>query len=73
MDRVEQQALVKGLTQTLYDLLRTHFVNGTIPKEWDGHELRELVFLAAKEARSSHLKGKRKKDFNNYCLVNNLP
>lgn len=46
------------------------------PSNWDGHELRELAYLAFKYQRPyifRDRRSKRTKDFNNEILVRNLP
>jgi hypothetical protein len=41
-----------------------------MPKEWDGHELREYIAEKAAANRSQAMKGKRAKEFRNTIAVN---
>lgn len=44
-----------------------------LPEEWDALELRWLVCETANQNGPLHDKKKRRLDFNNECLVRNLP
>jgi hypothetical protein len=69
-----QAKFVKQLcTVVMNDLIAT-VKSGRVNSEWDGHEMRELIKdrFASVSGRGL-LNGKRKRDYKNHCLVNNLP
>jgi hypothetical protein len=71
MSEAEKRTFVKELCDRIkYDILN-NIALGKIPEEWDGFELRQLV---ADSCQNSHfaMKGKRKRNYNNAILVNNL-
>lgn len=45
-----------------------------MPEEWDGHEIRQFVadYYTGNYLVSTALSGKRKRDYKNTCLVDNL-
>ncbi len=73
MTQNDQMLFVYQLSNSIIHELIQQIIRGNIPREWDGIELREL--LAEKFARETHhelMRGKRKKDYNNAVIVNNL-
>lgn len=73
MNKREQSAFVHELSETVARQIIHEIQMGRIPGNWDGHELRELLSLAHKRSGAiSPMKGKRKREFNNVILVNNL-
>lgn len=62
---------VKALVESVESEILQNIELGKIPDNWDGIELRQ--YLTDKFAESAgYLKGKRKRDYNNTVLVNNL-
>jgi hypothetical protein len=76
MNRDQQEIFIKNLTSAIADELIEKIHSGSIPEQWDGIELREI--LAEKfshETRSDLLfkpRGKRWKDYQNTIIVNNI-
>jgi len=72
-NKTEQEQFLKDLTQNILDDILGHLSDGDIPENWDGIELRWL--LAEKFTDSASLcdkATKRRKDYKNWMLVNNL-
>lgn len=73
MTQNEQKLFVYQLGNSIVHELIQQIDRGNIPPHWDGIELREL--LADKFARETYhelMRGKRKKDYNNTVIINNL-
>jgi hypothetical protein len=63
------------MTDNLRKEILENFRRNRIPEDWDGHELRELLFVMAERYRSHimQIKGnQRRRNFDNTILVNNL-
>ena len=67
LTRDEQQNFVLSLTMSIAQDLRTAIKRGDIPKEWDGHELREALAMMFDRERTRLMRerGKRRKAFLN--------
>ncbi len=76
MNRNEQEIFIRNLTSAIANELIEKIHSGSIPEQWDGAELREI--LAEKfthETRSDLLskpRGRRWKDYQNTIIVNNI-
>lgn len=76
MTKKEQRKILRDLTRSILRKLLEHSYQW--PKEWDGHEIRELLFNAAAWERShlmtslSNSRTKRKREFDNEWAVRNL-
>ena len=71
MKKREQIKLVKDLTKSVAEGVVEAIRAGKIPEDWDGIELRQL--LADKfEFERIEMGRKRKKDYRNTVLVDNL-
>ena len=48
--------------------------NDQMPEDWDGHEIRQFIgdYYTANYVIGTALKGSRKRDYKNTCLVDNL-
>jgi hypothetical protein len=71
MKRSEQIRIVRELTKSLLLHITVKIELGAIPEEWDGVELRALVAHKTQEW-NCHMLPKRKNNFRNTILVNNL-
>jgi len=72
-NKAAQERFINDLIYNILDDVLGHLSDGDIPENWDGTELRWL--LADKFAGSASLcdkNTKRRKDYNNWMLVNNL-
>jgi len=74
MNAKEQKAFVRDLGKNVLAELYADVDEGRIPKEWDGIELRQLMAdrFDACVFKKGYLEGKRKRDYKNTVLVNNL-
>ena len=71
MTRNEQVIFVTELTDRVLESVVAMIRQGMVPIEWDGFELREL--LADKfAAKRANMDKRRKKEYENTVLVNNL-
>ncbi len=68
----EKLVFVETLMNNIKDEACTHIMKGGIPEHWDGHELRQ--YLADKFSLASFIpmSRKRKREYNNTVMVNNL-
>ena len=71
MDKQEQIELVTSLANAIAQKIVADIQQGRVPTSWDGIELRQLLADRAYES-TGHLDGKRKREYNNTVLVNNL-
>lgn len=71
MSRDEQIKFVTSLTKHIAEKLIEDINQDRIPEEWDGVELRELIAVRASYFTMA-LDRKRRTDFDNIVLVNNL-
>ena len=72
-DEIRQVTFVRELTETVTQKIVDDIFAGKVPAEWNGIELRQLLadrFAAA--VFKDTLTGKRKREYNNTVLVNNL-
>ena len=77
MQRYAQKELVRDLVRCITDDICNKIVAGTIPKEWDGHELRCLLAEKFKDAaQGTEIQRRpncgRARDYRNTVRVNNL-
>ena len=73
MTKKEQREFVKGLIRNIRLYIVAKMNSHDLPKEWDGIELRQFVADEFADGAMPHiLKGSRKKEYNNYKLVNGL-
>lgn len=75
MSKREKIRFVKELSKKIAQHIENDIIIGKVPDSWEGHELRAL--LAAKHIDSASMSrrvmtGRRKREFNNHCLVANL-
>lgn len=75
--RMQRQDWQKELLSTLMDAMKEKLLQGADdwPEEWDGIELRELIYNAADWERSGYMCDKRRKranDFHNVWVTKNL-
>ena len=70
MSKEDQIKIVKDLCDHLEFEIMAQIVNGKIPPEWDGLELRQLVSDHADN--ETRLRGKRLAEYQNTVLVENL-
>lgn len=73
MTRNQQTIFVKKLSKGITAEILMDIGQGKIPNSWDGIELRQLLadrFAAA--VFKGVLKGKRKREYTNQCLIANL-
>jgi hypothetical protein len=73
MTRVEQIKFIEAICDDVVRELKFTVHADKIPSEWDGHELRELIKDRFAMVSLNTLQGKRKRDYKNHCIVNNLP
>ncbi len=72
MTKQEKIHFVTDLTNSLQTRLVQNIKAGKIPEDWDGIELRELIAELVQRQRVANFKGRRKRDYRNTMLVNNL-
>lgn len=71
MTRAEQETFVRELSASVLESIVAKIEAGSVPADWDGHELRRL--LADKfEEQTTKLAPKRNREYKNAVLVNNL-
>lgn len=73
MTHSEQITFVEELSKNVTDEILMLIGKGKTPDNWDGIELRQLLadrFSAA--VLKGTLKGKRKREYTNTCLIENL-
>lgn len=71
MKRKDQIKFVRELTKSIGDSIIQKIQDGSLPEEWDGIEIRALLAQKAESATCPMLP-KRKNNFRNTILVNNL-
>lgn len=71
MDTQDQKRIVHELIISVEVGIQQAIDAGSIPAEWDGHELRQLV-AERFDRCTSKMDRKRKAEYNNTVLVNNL-
>lgn len=72
MNQREKIRFVKELADEITHKILIEIVTGGIPEEWDGIELRWLLAQRFNANWVMPEARKRKREFNNTCLVNNL-
>jgi len=74
MNKPDQITFVKDLLDSMKTTLIKQIVEGRIPEEWDGIELRWLIADNAKEnsARFHNSNKRRGRAYTNAVIVNNL-
>jgi hypothetical protein len=73
MDKAEQIIFVGELVNSLRDKIVEEIIAGKIPENWDGIELRWLISDSALyTTRICPANKKRKAEYNNTVIVNNL-
>ena len=71
MKRKDQIKFVRELTKSIGDSIIQKIQDGSLPEEWDGIEIRALLAQKA-ESATCPMHPKRKNNFRNTNLVNNL-
>ncbi len=64
--------IVRAICEGIGDRLIEHIRSGKVPADWDGHEIRELIFDNAERCRSTQMMDKRTKRYREYervCLT----
>ncbi len=75
MNKWEKVQFVDQLIGNVRVEIMVAITGGKVPEEWDGHELREYIaekFVACRSPLMRAPRSKRKKDYHNAVLVNNL-
>ncbi len=73
MTKRDQRRIIIELCHTLKKDLLAKLIDGRVPVEWDGHELRAWFADRAKSDFQYHLMSpKRRRAYNNDLLVRNL-
>jgi len=75
MTKREQKRIVREMVDSLKAGIVNHIDHDRIPTDWDGHELRELLYNHAALFRSSIMSTKgnqRRRNFDTECFVRNL-
>lgn len=73
MEQKEQIDFVKVLIETLKIEILNKIKDGKIPDNWDGIELRQYISDCFSDCTyKMMLRGKRKRDYKNTVIVNNL-
>ena len=70
MNKQEKKRFIKNLTGSIRDELISKI--DKIPENWDGYELRQLLADSFKQEAYLKMTGKRKKDYTNNVIINNL-
>jgi len=68
MNATEQEEFVSDLLESVKEKIVAEIASGKIPQDWNGIDLRWLV----SEKSAFGGSGKRKREFNNFVLINNL-
>lgn len=71
MNQQEQMNFVTELAESVAESIVRDIGKGKVPTEWDGVELRQLLADRFKD-NTFKMTGKRKAEYNNTVLVNNL-
>ncbi len=71
LDAAEKVAMILNLAYSVADELVKKVLDGTIPDEWDGHELRRW-FAETSEELPGVMAASRAREYNRVRLVNNL-
>jgi hypothetical protein len=69
----EQTRFITNICNNVRDDLTRMVKDDKIPDSWDGHELREFIKDRSALVSFGTLQGKRKRDYKNHCIINNLP
>ena len=72
MEQREQVQFIHDLVGMIESKLLVEIIEGKIPTEWDGIELRWLLASRFDASWFMPEAKKRKREFKNYVLVNNL-
>jgi len=72
MDKRAKKQFVKELTDSIVRDIIDYIDFDKIPEAWDGVELRELLKDKFDNARVCSFTSKRKKEYNNIVIINNL-
>jgi len=72
MDKQEKIRFVTHLMLSVKDKVFDAINDEKIPEEWDGHELRQYLADKFSEAAYVRMDAKRKREYTNTVLVNNL-
>lgn len=72
MNQEDKIEFVTDLTNAVRDKIITQIQDGRLPEEWDGIELRWLLRGKFEAQVSSSVDRKRKREFNNFVLANNI-
>ena len=72
MNTSEQIEFVKKLSENVVNEILNDIQGGRIPANWDGIELRQLLADRFASANFVKMGRGRKREYNNFCLVNNL-
>lgn len=73
MNKAQKKQFVKELTHQVVRNITKAIEGGRIPEDWDGVELRELLYEKFLSSRYNHLlDGSRGREYRNTVIVNNL-
>lgn len=72
MTRQEQLEFVSALLDSIKKTIQELIIDGTIPENWDGLELRQYIADRANRANYVPLGRTRKQKYNNTITNNNL-
>ena len=71
MDRGDQKRIIREVCDGIKATATYAIDDGKIPEEWDGIELRQLVFEMARAMRADQKRfNKRLRDFQEFMLIN---
>lgn len=72
MDKQEKIEFVRGITELIANSIIGKIEDDRIPDNWDGIELRQFIEDKAKMVNFVSMDRKRKREYNNTVLVNDL-
>lgn len=72
MERNEKIKFVNELLDCYKQLIVDKIISGKIPESWNGLELRQHVIDTFKGCKLGEMSIKRKRDYKNTVIVNNL-
>lgn len=72
MNLVEKDKFINDVIEDLRQEVKKR--TDRMPEDWDGHEIRQFIadYYTSNFIFGTALTGKRKKDYKNTCLVDNL-
>lgn len=75
MERIDQYRIVNQLLNSVGDEVRRNIADRKVPKDWDGHELREYMYVLLSRERSPIMRNGRSartKSFKNTLAITPL-